>query len=217
MFKLVVFDMDGTVADTSPGILNSHRHAHRVMGWPVPSDETLAGVIGGPLLQTYIERFGFPPEDARTAVAAYRKYYSEFGIQQAILYPGMAETLRVLSQNGFYVAMATLKAESFAKRMLENMDVADCFAAVYGMDEGDTRTKAQLIGMCMDAVGAGREETLMVGDSIHDQQGADACNICFLGVKYGFGFKPGIHYDVPMVNHAAEIAKFVMDADCASG
>lgn len=211
MYQLVIFDMDGTLADTSPGILNSHRHANVMMGRPVPDDEALAGVIGGPLLQTYIQRFGFSEKDARKAVDIYREYYSQHGIHEARLYPGMAQTLRALRQRGVSVALATLKAERFAKVMLEELGVLDCFTVVYGMDEQDTRTKSQLIEMCMETAGVSAEQSLMVGDSIHDQNGAKSCGVDFLGVTYGFGFRPGERQDFPTVDSPVEIPAAAMN------
>lgn len=188
MKQLVIFDMDGTLADTSRGILNSHRHAHAAMGRPEPTDEELDGVIGGPLLQSYTYRFGFSEEDARKAVQAYREYYACHGIHEAVLYPGMALTLKALKDAGYKLGVATLKAERFAKIMLRELGVADLFDAIYGMDEQDTRTKAGLIGLCMEAVGASTSETTLVGDSIHDLNGARQSGISFVGVTYGFGF-----------------------------
>ena len=188
-YKLAVFDMDGTLADTSEGILNCHRYAHKVMGRPEPRDEELDGVIGGPLLETYKTRFGFPEEDAKQAVKIYRERYAEQGIYEAKLYDGMKETLQQLKASGVKLAVATLKAERFAKIMLANMGVADLFDAIYGVDENDKRTKAELIQMCMDTLQVEKSETVMIGDSIHDLNGAKECNVDFIGVTYGFGFK----------------------------
>lgn len=207
MYKLVIFDMDGTIADTSPGILNSHRHAHKSMGRAIPPTEVLTGVIGGPLLQTYIDRFGFSEVDARAAVDEYRRYYSENGIREADLYPGMKEVLRELSSHGIRVALATLKAERFAKIMLEDMGVLPYFDVVYGMDDMDTRTKSQLISMCMETTGVSKEDSIMIGDSMHDYQGAQACGVDFLGVNYGFGFVPNYDYGIMMADDAEGILR----------
>lgn len=210
MKKLIVFDMDGTLADTSPGILNSHRHAHKMMGRPVPDDKALEGVIGGPLLKQFTDRFGYSEPDAREAVTIYRNYYAEKGLLEAELYPGMAEALRQLHNSGCKLGVATLKAERFVKVMLEHMGVADCFDAIYGMDEADTRTKTMLIDMCMEATGCSREETVMVGDSIHDLNGARLSGVDFLGVTYGFGFKDSIPEGEVFIDHASALPKAIL-------
>lgn len=191
MKKLIVFDMDGTLADTSPGILNSHRFAHKKMNRVQPKTEVLQDVIGGPLLDTYITRFDFTKTEARLAVNYYRSYYEEKGLFEAQLYPGMIEALSDLKKDGYYIGVATLKAERFVKIMLESMGVAKYFDVIFGMDDADTRTKSQLIGMCMDAVGVDNTETIMIGDSIHDLKGAEQAGVDFIGLTYGFGFKSG--------------------------
>ena len=188
MKKLVIFDMDGTLADTSAGILNSHRYAHDKIGRPRPSEDVLRSVIGGPLLNTYQSRFALSEIEARNAVRHYRYYYAEKGFLEAELYPEMKETLIRLRANGYYLGVATLKAERFVKTMLANMGVAEYFDVIFGMDDADTRTKAQLIEMCMHTTDVSVSETTMVGDSIHDLKGAEQAGVNFIGVTYGFGF-----------------------------
>jgi phosphoglycolate phosphatase len=148
--KLVIFDMDGTLADTSLGILNCHKYANVSMGRIEPTDEDLAGIIGGPLLKTYIERFKFSEDDAKKAVENYRARYAEKGVFEAELYEGMAETLKELKQKGYKLAVATLKAEVFAKQMLQNMGVADLFDVIHGVDMKDSITKSGLINLCLN-------------------------------------------------------------------
>lgn len=191
MKKLVVFDMDGTLADTSPGILNSHRYAHDRMGRLQPDTDVLHSVIGGPLLNTYISRFGFSEAQAREALKHYRNYYAEKGFLEADLYPGMKDTLAALKAAGCCLGVATLKAERFVKVMLENMGVAEYFDVIFGMDDADSRTKAQLIEMCMQTLGVPVDATVMVGDSVHDLKGAEQAGVSFVGVTYGFGFDAG--------------------------
>jgi len=188
MKRLVVFDMDGTLADTSEGIINCHKHAHRVMGREEPEQETLLNIIGGPLLRTYETRFCFSKEDARKAVDAYRERYAQHGIHEAKLYDGIYELLHALKKRGCFLGVATLKAERFAKVMLAEMGVAEMFDIICGVDEKDSRTKAQLISMCMQHTGVCKEETVLVGDSEHDQKGALEAGVGFVGVTYGFGF-----------------------------
>lgn len=212
MYNLVIFDMDGTIANTSLGILNSHRYAHKFMGRPIPSDEILKSVIGGPLLQTYTDRFGFSLNEAKRAVSAYRDYYSRRGLNETVLYPGIEQTLETLFNNGIHIAMATLKAESFAKTMLKNMGIFEYFDVVYGMNDQDTRTKSQLINMCIDSIGCKKENSLMVGDSIHDFLGSEASCVPFLAVTYGFGFRPEDILPFPCVNSTEQILSAVLDS-----
>lgn len=190
-YQTVIFDLDGTIADTSPGILNCHRYAHQMLGRTEPPEEILRGVIGGPLLLTYQSVFNFSEQDARQAIAYYRQRYAEKGLYEAAVYPGMEQVLGSLKKAGCQIGLATLKAERFLEVMLKDMGIKDYFDAVYGMDDADRRTKAQLIELCMCDLKAAPVSTVLVGDSVHDQDGARCAGVAFLGVTYGFGFKQG--------------------------
>ena len=187
--KLIIFDMDGTLADTSPGILNCHKHANVMMGRPEPSDSELDGIIGGPLLKTYTDKFKFSEEDARKAVEIYRARYAQIGVLEADLYNGMKETLENLKKDGFKLAVATLKAEQFAKLMLKNMGVADLFDVIHGVDMKDSLTKSGLVNLCLKELNVNAENAILVGDSIHDLLGAKESGVGFVAAMYGFGFK----------------------------
>ena len=188
-YKLIVFDLDGTLADTSLGIINSHKYANAQMGRPVPDDETLAGIIGGPLLKTYQTKFAYSDSDAVEAVRIYRERYAEKGIDEVEIYEEIPYVLSELKARGYLLAVATLKAEKFAIPMLESLEVAKYFDIIHGVDDKDTRTKASLIELCMQELNVVPESTVLVGDSSHDAIGANAAGVDFIAATYGFGFK----------------------------
>ena len=187
-YKLVIFDFDGTLADTSEGILNCHKHALVSMGRTEPTDEELAGIIGGQLLTTYIDRFKFSEEDAVEAVKIYRDRYAEKGIFEFKMYDGMADTLRELRRRGYKTAIATLKAERFAKLMMKNQELDSLFDIIHGVDEQDKLTKTALVDMCVSEAGVKNHEAILVGDSMSDANGAEKSDVDMLAVTYGFGF-----------------------------
>lgn len=208
-YKLVIFDFDGTLADTSEGILDAHRFALTEMGRPVPSDEELRSVIGGHLLNTYIEKFGFAEDDARKAVKIYRDRYANVGIHKIRMYPGIDELLKKLKAGGCVTAVATLKAERFAKLMLAEMGIIDLFDYICGMDEDDSQTKTSLIKKCMTCAVCNPYESVLIGDSQNDLIGAKEAGVDFIGVSYGFGFKDGKDYGVKMVERVEEIINYI--------
>lgn len=186
--KLVVFDLDGTLADTSPGILECHRYANVCMGKQAPSAEQLDGIIGGALLDTYRSRFGFSETEAKKAVSIYREHYKQVGTHGTKLYNGMLQNLTTLRNKGYLLAVATLKEESLAKEILEYLGISVFFDTIHGMDKEDTRTKSSILEMCMSELGTLPENTLLVGDSIGDLHGAQKANVHFAACLYGFGF-----------------------------
>lgn len=208
-YKLVIFDFDGTLADTSEGILDAHRFALSEMGRAVPSDIELRGVIGGHLLKTYIEKFGFSESDARKAVNIYRNRYADVGIHKVTMYPGIDEILKKLKAGGCVTAVATLKAERFAKIMLAEMGIIDLFDYVCGMDENDSQTKTSLIKKCMTCAACSQSESVLIGDSQNDLIGAKEAGVDFIGVSYGFGFKDVKDYGVKMAEGVEKVYNYV--------
>lgn len=209
--KLVIFDFDGTIADTSGGILDSHRFALNAMGREIPTEEELRGVIGENLLKTYIECFSFAEPDAREAVRIYRERYAEVGIYNAVLYPGFADLVKELKNKGYKIGVATLKAESFAKIMLKELGISNYFDEVCGMDPNDGLDKAGLILKCCDLCGSEKNEAILVGDSNNDYIGSKQSGVDFIGVTYGFGFKPDEMYDFKTVDNCSELLNLLTD------
>ena len=188
-YKLLVFDFDGTLADTTKGLMATHRHTNVAMGRPEPSDEVLRGIIGGPLFTTYHNVLGYSEDDARRAIDIYRSWYAENAINIADLYPKMDETLAELKKRGYLLGVATMKAESFVIKMLENLGVLKYFDVVHGVDLNDTHTKASLVTLCMTETNSKKEETVLIGDTHHDANGALGAGVDFIAATYGFEFK----------------------------
>ena len=187
-YDLLIFDLDGTLADTSEGIYNAHRHTLERMGHEYQPSE-LDGVIGGALIDIYTKRFHFSSDDARTAIEIYRKWYAEYGKKQAELYPGVGETLALLKEKGYRLAVATLKLEAFAQEMLKTLGVADCFEVINGVDANDSLTKCDIINKTIQDCRTEKEKAVLIGDSMNDADGAKKAGIDFIGCLYGFGFK----------------------------
>lgn len=207
--RLVVFDFDGTIADTSPGILDAHRYTLDIMGRIVPPDEELKKIIGGNLLNVYSSRFFLNEVDAKRAVRIYRERYARIGIYQAKVYHGIEDTLMNLKNRGFKLGVATLKAERFATIMLKNMNLEEYFDVVCGMDSNDTLDKTKLICRCEQICEIGNTETVLVGDSNNDWIGAQRANVEFIGVTYGFGFTVGNDYLFPTLDKPQDLLKLL--------
>jgi len=79
-YKTILFDLDGTLTDSAPGILNSVRYGCRKLGLPVPDDATLRRFLGPPLIDSFRNLCGQSAADADRAVAAFREYFPTKGI-----------------------------------------------------------------------------------------------------------------------------------------
>ena len=107
---------------------------------------------------------------------------------EASLYEGMSQLLSQLKQRGYKLAVATLKYEETAQRMLTYLNVAQYFDVICGALADVKLSKSQLLGKCMSFSGSDEASSLLVGDSSYDALGAKEAGIDFLGVTYGFGF-----------------------------
>ena len=204
-YTLVLFDLDGTLLDTSPGIFNSVRFAEQELGLaPIPQ-ERLCEFVGPPPKKAYMHIHGLPADQAMLAAIKHRQYGREKGVYEAVLYPGIEDTLQRLKQAGCVLGVATLKAQGIAEHVLAHYGIAHYFDVIVGMDEQESLTKAMTIRMAMDRVEV-NGKVCMVGDSHYDYEGAVEAKVDFLGVTYGFGFHPGEDYPFTTAATTLEIA-----------
>ena len=100
-FKAVIFDFDGTICATAPGVVKSAKYALEAFGYAVPEDENeLEFFIGPPLLVTFQERFGADPQTALELVKKYRERYTNQGVFESELYGGGDNLFFVFEKEG---------------------------------------------------------------------------------------------------------------------
>ena len=112
-YDVCVFDLDGTLTESEPGITKSVQYALEKMNRPVPEQATLRRFIGPPLMESFRTIAGMDEAEAERAVALYRERFYSVGWQENSVYPGIAPLLRSLKKNGAYVAVATGKVRPF--------------------------------------------------------------------------------------------------------
>lgn len=188
-YKTILFDLDGTLTDSAPGILNSVRYACRKLGLEMPDEATLHRFLGPPLPSSFRDYLHLNETDVARAVAAFREYYPDKGIFENEVYPGIPELLRDLKRAGKTVVMATSKPEVFAKRIMERFALADCFDAICGATIDETRTdKGDVIAYALQTAGiTEQQQVVMVGDREHDVKGALRNGLPCIGAVYGYG------------------------------
>lgn len=187
-YRLIVFDLDGTLLDSSPGIINSVRFAQEKMELPQIPVSELYRFIGPPPKLMYQQVFGLDEAQSLQATAFHRQYSRERAIYEASVYSGMPELLSALKQGGYKLAVATLKGQAIAETVLSLFGLETYFDSVVGMDPDETYTKRKTIELAMEHTGiTDAGEVLMVGDSEYDAQGAWAAGVGFVGAVYGFG------------------------------
>jgi phosphoglycolate phosphatase len=183
--RLVLFDLDGTLVDSSPGIFSSVRHAARELGLPAPTPEQLRAMVGPPLQDGFALVLGVPVADVGRAVAAYREHYAAGALLDVTVHDGIPELLAALGRGGATLAVATSKPEPFAVRVLEHAGLLPAFASVHGATmDGSVRHKDQVVAAALAAHPGGRDPVL-VGDRSHDVLGAAAHGLPCIGAGWG--------------------------------
>lgn len=186
-YKYVLFDLDGTLDDPFEGITKSVQYAMKKFG--VDCDRsTLGCFIGPPLAASFSKYFGLSEADAKTAVEYYREYYRPTGIFEVKIYEGIPELLEKLRNSGCELILATSKPKIFADMILEKYGLMQYFSATFGSELDGTRVKkAEVIEWAHANYPFDKADAIMVGDRMHDVEGAHLFGIPCIGVTFGYG------------------------------
>ena len=187
-FDAVLFDFDGTIADTGVGIFNSVRFAVAALGFKPLSEKQLRSFIGPPIFDSFKRELGMSDEQCELAVRKYRELYSRSGIYQFELYPGIEPLIRELKENGMKVCIASSKPEKFIIKIVSflKMDgIIDLVSAP--KDDSAPQDKSYLINNVSELLGVEKSRMLMVGDRHFDINGARVAGVESVGVTYGYG------------------------------
>lgn len=189
-FTAVLLDLDGTITDSAPVILDALRLTFDELGVPVPDHETLMSFVGPPLSHTFRDHAGLHGPANDEALAVYRSHYRE-RMLLAPLYDGVAPVIRALAAAGVPTALATSKNEVMARRILDHWGLTPVFTAVSGAGESDADgTKAAVIARALallEEAGADTSLAVHVGDRDHDTLGARQVGVECIGVLWGYG------------------------------
>ncbi|MCU1395633.1 MAG: haloacid dehalogenase [Ilumatobacteraceae bacterium] len=185
-FDTVIFDLDGTLSDSAPGIIASLHHAYDELGHDKPGD--FVPFIGPPFEATF-RREGFTEAQIVDLLGVYRERYWETGAFENTIYPGIDDVLDQLSALGYRLAIATSKPEETALRILEHFDYVKRFEVIGGATFDASRsTKSAVLDHTLAQLGTCRP--VMVGDRHHDVEGAAEHGIDCIGVRWGYA-NPG--------------------------
>lgn len=189
MYKIVLFDLDGTLTDPCEGITNSVAYALQKFGISVADKTELYKFIGPPLKDSFMKYYGFCENDALLAIDYYREYFGTKGIFENSVYNGIPELLENIKNSGHKVLLATSKPYKYAVKILEHFDLYKYFDFVGGATMDETRNKkADVINYVLKSCDIKcLSEVIMVGDREQDIIGAKLNGIDSIGVLFGYG------------------------------
>lgn len=191
-YDIAVFDVDGTLLDTTEGVLLAATYAIDKLGLPHLSHEEMLTFIGPPIQNSLKKYYNLSEDDVQRATDIFRTQYKDVDLLKAVPYHGIYETLEKLKEQGIKLAIATYKREDYAIALLKHFDFDKFTDIMYGADNYNKLKKADIIVKCMNDLGVyDYSRAVMIGDSDNDAVGASTIGMNFIGVTYGFGFKSG--------------------------
>jgi phosphoglycolate phosphatase len=184
----ILFDLDGTLVDSSGAIQASLAHALQSLGRGLPPDCAVESLIGTPLVDIFRDRFGITGAPAEQAIAQYRDHYDRHAHMGTKVYARIAETLDRLCTAGIGLYVATVKPSPVAEKVLRDMGLNRFFSGVAGssMDHA-RRDKGDIIRYALQQHDLEARHSVMIGDRAQDIVGARQNGLYAIGVSYGFG------------------------------
>lgn len=186
MYQNILFDFDGTVFDTVEGITKSAQYALKKQGIEAALT-ALRCFAGPPLVDKFMEVYGFDRETAEQATRDFKERYNSIGVKECRVFPGIKDVVQALIAAGAKVGIATSKPQHLAEQLLAGEDMLGLFQVICGSEaKGNNNAKWQVLQRAMDELGARPEDTILVGDTKYDVEGAERCGVPCLGVRYGY-------------------------------
>lgn len=186
-YRYLLFDLDGTLIDTTEGVYKCAQHALKHFEINVGFDE-LKPIFGPPLKQSFMSLFKLNEQDASRAVEIYLERYQLFGAQESKVFPEVPQLLKDLKSAGYKIGVATSKYEGHAIASLEYYNIANLFDYITGANIDETISKKhEVIEEALKRFGACncRNDVLMIGDMKYDIIGAKTAGIDSLGIYTG--------------------------------
>jgi phosphoglycolate phosphatase len=197
-YDLIVFDWDGTLMDSEAKIVRCLQAAAADTGSRDPGAEAIRRIIGLALSEAVQVLFPEePPERHAQLVERYRRHFLELDATAMPLFPGVAEGLTRLNDQGYMLAIATGKARRGLKRVLDETGLESLFASSRCADEARSKPHPQMLEDILGQTGIEASRALMVGDTVYDMQMARHARVAGLAVSYG------VHARAELLEHGA--------------
>ena len=188
-YKVILFDLDGTLTDPARGLVEGFVYALKKMGVDYGERSALRRFIGPPLYDEWKNTYGFTDEETVRAIDVFREYYDIYGWWDNDPYEGIHDALSSLKEKGKILAVATSKPENTARRVVKLFGLDKYFDYVGGALSGSDRDKkSDVIKYVLDSLGSpDLSDCVMIGDRKYDAIGAEEAGLDSIGVLWGHG------------------------------
>ncbi len=216
-YKVILFDLDGTLSDPKVGITKSVQYALHQMDIVEPDIDKLECFIGPPLHLSFAEYYNFDEAYTEKAIGLYRERFKEVGMFENELYSNIPLLLKTLEEQGTTLVVATSKPTVFAKQILKYFNIDQYFELIVGSNLDGTRSsKTEIIQYILDKYNEHKlSDFIMVGDRKHDIIGARNMGIDSIGVTYGYGSFEELSHSNPthIVNNVNQLKDILMGSN----
>jgi phosphoglycolate phosphatase len=210
MHKFVLFDLDGTLVDSSEGILEAVKETLGIMEIEPPTDDEIKSCIGPPIGDSLGVKFGYSSEDIKEFYNIFRPIYKNKHLFKCRLYPGIVPLLEELKSIGCLIGIATNKRKDSTAILLDRLAIADLFYIVIAQEIETTRNKSEMISEALDSLNIEKKDVVLIGDATSDLDAAEEAKIDFIGVRYGFGFKKPVNPPYEIVDTVEELRSLLI-------
>ena len=186
MYKLLIFDWDGTLMDSSQKIVSSMQLAAQHLSLAVPSCGAVRNIIGLSLEQANkIMIPGISAADNRLLQRAYSEHYTKDDKTETPLYKNVVSSLWRLKDKGYVLAVATGKSRRGLDRVLDETGLGEVFSLSRGADEAKSKPDPLMLQQILSQTGIDVSDSLMIGDTSYDLEMAQQINMSSIAVSYG--------------------------------
>ena len=185
--RYLFWDLDGTLMDTSEGVIDCYEKAARDMGYEPPSRALLRTCIGPPIEWGVEHVIGVAPEKVRETIQRYTEYYQAEGAKAAVEYPGTSHCLEAVRLAGVKNYIATMKPVAEARIIRAYHALGQWIDGIYAVDLDHPIGKDRMLRQALEEQKAAPEECMMIGDRASDIESGRAAGMRTIAVLYGFG------------------------------
>jgi phosphoglycolate phosphatase len=205
----ILFDLDGTLIDSTEAILESFHRSFDLLGDTHPDDADIAALIGHPLDHMYRD-LGVAPERVDTYVRTYKEHYRVISREKTELLPSAREAIEAASAFA-RLGIVTTKTAKYSRELLEHFGVMDAFEVLVGREDVEhPKPHSEPVEKAMAAMGVGPERCWLVGDTRLDAGSARAAGIGCVGVLSGYDSEAQLREWTPHIaSDALEAVRFL--------
>jgi phosphoglycolate phosphatase len=213
-YSAILFDLDGTIMDSAPGITSTLSYTFDRLGIPPQPQSELLRYVGPPIMDSFRDYAGMDLETAQRALEIYREKYLNDGAYDSTVYPGLPQLLKRLGESPLPMSLATSKPEIPATLMLEHFSLANCFDIITGASDDEVRSSKQDVVaealLRLEALGADMSNPVLIGDRVHDMEGAALNGIPAIFVTWGYGTEAEQAGAVSVVETPEELGRLLL-------